>query len=82
MQVLMSPKNSKALKQKTVRMGPQKKNIKLPVSLILIPVSKTMSGGNEGTYHAVLIPLLSPSDSEPNSSSILAVFVAGSYLSC
>lgn len=58
----MSLKNSKGLKQKTVRMGLQKKNMKLPVLLILIPVSKTMSGGDEGTYRAVLFPLLSPSE--------------------
>lgn len=77
----MSPK-SKGLKQKTVRMVPQKKNVELPVLLILIPVSKTMSGGNEETCHAVLIPLLSPSDSESNSSSILAGFVTGNFLPC
>lgn len=45
--VLMSPKNSKGFKQKTARMDPQMKNIKLPVWLILIPVSKTTSDGNE-----------------------------------
>jgi len=63
-------------------MGPQKKNTELPVLLILIPVSKAMSGGNEGTHHAVLIPLLSPTDGESNSSSILAGFVTGNYLPC
>lgn len=77
----MSPK-SKGLKKKTVRIVPQKKNIELPVLLILIPVSKTMSGGNEETCQAVLIPLLSPSDSESNSSSILAGFLTGNFLPC
>lgn len=79
--VLMSSKNSKGLKHKTVRVVLEKKNIKLPVLLMLILVCKTVSGGNERTYHPVLIPLLSPSDRESNSSSVSAGFVTV-YLPC